>query len=197
MLRRHTLSTLGCACALATITTSSLAGAQEEDADGFRFRGGIRAQGGAMIIPDAGEALTAAGIEGHVGAQINDLVGVYWAPSIDAFFGEVGGPYLGSALMVDFTIADRFQIGGGPDVGAFLIVGDGGGAAAALYGGRIHLAGFPLVGDGEDGIRRKGLTVGADVRINVGELAVASTGGAGVGSLLLITPMGFIGYEAF
>ncbi len=180
----------------ALLIATDEARAQEEGADGVRFRGGIRAQGGVMLIPDAGVNLTEAGVQGHVGAQINDLVGVYWAPSIDVFFGEVGGPFLGSAVVVDFTFADRFQIGGGPDVGAFVIVGDGG-AAAALYGGRLHLAAFPLVGDGDDGIRRKGLAVGADLRVNVAEIAVASSSGAGTGSLLLLTPTAFIGYEAF
>jgi len=188
--------TAGAVAAVATLLGTGAASAQEGD-DGARFRGGIRAQGGAMFIPDAGESLPMAGVQGDIGAQINDLVGVYWAPSLDIFFGDAGGPFLGSAVVVDFTIGDHFQIGGGPDVGALLLVGDGGGAAAALYGGRIHIAGYPLVGDGEDGIRRKGLALGADLRINVGEIAVASTGGAGVGSLLLITPTAFIGYEAF
>lgn len=185
--------------ATAALASATDAAAQEADgdADGARFRGGIRGQGGVMIIPDAGESLPFAGVQGDIGAQINDLVGVYWSPSLDIFFGDAGGPFFGSAVIVDFTIGDHFQIGGGPDVGALLIVGDGGGAAAALYGGRLHIAGYPLVGTGEDGIRRKGLALGADLRINVGEIAVASTGGAGVGSLLLLTPTAFIGYEAF
>ncbi len=175
-----------------------------EGEDGARFRGGIRAEVGALIAPGPGEVLPGVGAQGNIGAQINDLVGVYLAPSFDILFGSLGGVSLGSAVLVDFTFDDTWQIGVGPDVGVFAALGStatsGSAAGGALYGGRLHFAAFPLVGEGENPIRRKGLAVGLDVRLLVGAVGFATattTGSTASATDFLIAPMGFIGYEAF
>ena len=175
-----------------------------DDVDGARFRGGIRAEVGALIAPGPGEVLPGVGAQGNIGVQINDLIGVYWAPSLDILFGSLGGLNLGSAVLVDFTFDDTWQIGVGPDVGAFAALGSSGAtgtaAGGAVYGGRLHFAGFPLVGEGENPVRRKGLALGIDVRFLVGDVGFATVGPAGTtgsASEFLLVPMGFIGYEAF
>jgi hypothetical protein len=131
-------------------------------------------------------------------------VGVYWAPSFDIIVGSLGGVNLGSAVLVDFTIDDTLQFGAGPDVGVFAALGSDtdsvSGAGGALYGGRLHFAAFPAVGEGEDGIRRKGLALGLDVRMLVGDVGfatVTTSGGTASASTFLLAPMAFVGYEAF
>lgn len=174
------------------------------DEDGARFRGGVRGQGGVLIAPDPGETLPAIGVQGNLGVQVNDLVGVYAAPSMDILFGDVGGVNLAAAVLVDFTFDDTWQVGVGPDMGVFAAIGGDSnsvsGAGGALYGGRLHFAAFPLVGEGEDGIRRKGLALGVDLRMLVGDVGfatVSTSGGTASASTFLLAPMAFIGYEAF
>lgn len=166
--------------------------------DGARFRGGIRGQGGVFIFPDAGEALPAVGVEGHIGAQINDLIGVYWAPGLDIIFGSVSGMSLSSAILVDFTLDDQIQLGVGPDTAALVAFSSSSAGAAALYGGRLHFAFFPVVGDGEDPVRRKGLALGLDVRLLTGSAAFVSTSSVSASAnTFVIAPQAFVGYEAF
>jgi hypothetical protein len=168
------------------------------DEDGARFRGGIRGQGSVIVFPDPGEAFPAVGVEGHIGAQINDLIGVYWAPGLDIIFGSSSGMNLSSAIMVDFTLEDTFQIGVGPDTSAVVAFSSSSAGAAALYGGRLHFAYFPVVGDGEDPVRRKGLALGVDVRLLTGGSAFVSGAGASAsGNTFVLHPMAFVGYEAF
>lgn len=174
------------------------------DADRARFRGGVVGEAGALIIPDPGEALTTFGVQGHIGVQFNDLVGLYLAPSLDIIVGDLGGVSVATAVLVDFTFDDTWQLGIGPDAEAFAAIGADSnsvqGAGGELYGGRLHFAVFPAVGDGEDGIRRKGLALGVDVRILVGEVLGATVTGSGVAassSSLIVAPTAFIGYEAF
>src|SRR4051812_43616540 len=50
--------------------------------DGARFRGGVAAEGGALIVPGV-ITLGVAGVQGQVGAQINNLIGVYAVPNFD------------------------------------------------------------------------------------------------------------------
>ncbi len=170
----------------------------DEGEDGARFRGGIRAQGGVFIFPDAGEALPAVGVEGHVGAQINDLIGVYWAPSLDIIFGSVGGFGLSSAILVDFTLDDEIQLGVGPDTAVLVAFSSTTAGAAALYGGRLHFAYYPLIGEGEDPVRRKGLALGADVRLLTGSAAFVSSSSVSASTnTFVIAPQVFVGYEAF
>jgi len=158
-----------------------------------------------LWAPGPGVALTAIGAQGNLGVQVNDLIGIYAAPSLDIIFGDLGGVNLGTAVLVDFTFDDTIQIGVGPDIGAFAAIGgDSSGIAAAggqLYGGRLHFAAFPLVGDGANGIRRKGLALGLDVRFLVGEVGFAALSSSGTASAtatdFILSPMAFIGYEAF
>src|SRR5262245_18437068 len=95
---------------------ASCGSAQEDDR--ARFRGGVALEGGAIIVPDVATVGTV-GAQGQIGVQINNLVGVYAVPAMGAVVGEVGGIYVGSALIVDFTFNDMFTVGAGPDVGAF------------------------------------------------------------------------------
>lgn len=205
----------GLLLAAAALAVSGEAAAQERadadrvadggvDADRARFRGGIVGEAGALIITDPAKALTAFGAQGHIGVQFSDLVGLYLAPSLDIIVGDLGGVSVGSAVLVDFTFDDTWQFGIGPDAEAFAAIGvdsnSAQGAGGELYGGRLHFAVFPAVGDGEDGIRRKGLALGVDVRMLVGEVlgaTVTSTGVTASSSSFIVAPTAFIGYEAF
>ncbi len=153
--------------------------------DGVRFRGGISAGGGLEMVSAGDLSVSAAmgGIDGRIGAQINDLIGVYAQPhlSFGSFdnglgLGGLTGTISGTAL-VDFTFIDRI----------FVAAGAGYGVLNNPNGPALHFraGGYPLVGDGENGIRRKGLMVGADLRVIFVDGATA------------IFPMGSIGYEAF
>lgn len=170
----------------------------KDNEDNVRFRGGVVGSAGffwgGVAASSGGEEVSleniigVAGADGHIGIQFVDLVGLYWVPSFDIIFGEVGGVMVGSSLVVDFTIADHFFVGVGPgvSVGAglgfsetdFTVFGT---AAPVVH---LRLGGYPVVGDGEGG-RRKGLAIAADVRVHV------YPWGAG------IQPMLSIGYEAF
>lgn len=172
--------------------------AEAEDKDGARFRGGVNGAFGGIFgsysIADYGGFL--GGVNGHLGVQIMDLLGIYAVPHVA--FGSVSvavGPYEASegwlafvgTGVVDFTFIDQ------------IFVGAGGGFAAhaptctnceGLVGGALHfrLGGYPLMGHGDDGIRRQGLMVGGDLRINF-----LSNGG----SVTMFQPMVTIGYEAY
>jgi hypothetical protein len=184
--------------------TEGTADRAQEEPDGARFRGAIAAEGGAMIVPGGG-AVGVVGLTGQIGGQINHLVGVYWVPYADVIFGDVGGFNPGSAVLVDFTIDDTVSIGVGPEVGAFLGAFAGpssvGGALAATYGGRIHAGFYPLQDRGEDGIRRKALALGVDVRLlaaDIGTVAVSASGSeASVATTFMVVPTVTLGYQAF
>jgi hypothetical protein len=66
-------------------------------------------------------------------------------------------------------------------------VGGGGAILNNPFAGELHLraGGYPLMGYGEDGVRRKGLMIGADVRMFFLE------------GYVLLSPTASIGYEAF
>ncbi len=169
-----------------------------EDRDGARFRGAISGGGGVLAIPDADLVLGAAGVQGQIGAQITNLVGLVWVPGFDVLFGKAGGVGVHSAILVDFTIADIFSVGVGPEVGAFLAIGTEAVASGANYGGRLHLAVHPVVGDGDDGIRRKAFTIAADVRMLGGPVAaVGPTGSSVTVTGFIVQPMLTLGYTAF
>lgn len=172
--------------------------------DGARFRGGVALEGGALIVPGI-FSVGVAGVQGQMGAQINNLVGVYAVPSFDVVFGEVGGVNLGFAIMVDFTLLDdAITVGGGPDVDAFAAFGGGNGtvkaSGGALYGARLHFGWHPALSHDEFRARRKALTIGADVRLLGGGAGFASasesSASAGGGTFVL-APMLTIGYSAF
>lgn len=183
--------------------------------DRARFRGGVSGEGGAIIIPTetaSGEASTvilgAAGVQGQIGVQINNLIGIYAVPSLDILFGEAGGLGVAAAILVDFTIEDMVSIGVGPDVGAFaafgVTIGDANTttfAGGANAGARIHLAVHPVVGIGENGIRRKAFSIGLDTRLLGGFSVAGSVGDDGEtdsgATQFVFSPVLTIGYTAF
>lgn len=151
-----------------------------KDLDGVRFRGGISGGGGGLFV--SGFAAGVGGLDGRLGVQINDLVGLYVQPQFCVGAGKLGNGTgftgtAGGSLVVDFTLADRFFVG----------VGGGGGVINNPAAGMVHfrVGGYPAMGYGANGIRRKGLMLGADVRIWVAS------------GITVLSPMASIGYEAF
>ncbi len=177
--------------------------AAEEDKDGARFRGAVSAAFGGLLGAEGPLEYTGilGGVNGHLGIQINDLIGVYAIPHLA--FGSItasvsagntsveateGWLAVAGTAMVDFTFIDQ------------VFVGAGGGATAhaptctncdGLSGGvlQFRFGGYPLMDFGDDGIRRQGLMVGGDLRVNF----LSSNGQ----SITLIQPMATIGYEAY
>jgi hypothetical protein len=155
---------------------------EEVKEDRVRFRGGVSAGLGGLFS----SVITGfqAGFDGRIGVQVNDLLGFYVQPHL--VFGPAsagsGAPttvigVLSATGMVDLTLFDSFFLGAG---GGFGVVNNPYGPVVQLRAG-----GYPLVGEGESGGRRKGLMLGVDVRIYIldGVNVVEATGG--------------IGYEAF
>jgi hypothetical protein len=148
--------------------------------DPLRFRGGISFSGGGMFV--SGYALGMFGIDGRVGVQINDLVGVYAQPYISLGGGRVPGTSglafnTGATLNADFTFIDHVFVG----------AGGGGGLVGSVGGGQIHVraGGYPVMRYGKDGVRRRGFMIGADLSVHF------------AAGLVLVQPMVGIGYEAF
>ena len=142
-----------------------------------------------------------AGVQGTMGVQINNLVGVYAVPSFDIVFGSVGGVNLGAAFMVDFTLLDdAITVGGGPDVDLFAAFGSLTVVGGALYGARLHFGWNAIVSHEESRARRKALTIGADVRLlggGAGFATTTSSSASGGGGTFLLAPMLTVGYTAF
>ncbi len=161
--------------------------AEEPDEDGVRFRGGISGGGGAMIFATDSSlggsfTLGIGGLDGRLGVQINDLIGIYAQPQLGIYGGDIGvGGLAGGVLVVDFTFIDQIFVG----------VGGGGGILNNPAAGEVILraGGYPAFGLGEDGIRRKGLMLGVDLRV-----FIAPTGS---GTLIAPSPTFNIGYEAY
>jgi hypothetical protein len=149
------------------------------DDDGARFRGGVALTGGALLL--SGNAAGVGGVDGRMGVQIMDLIGVYLQPQLAlGATSTVFAGMFGASVLADVTIIDQIFVGAGGGFGAVQFNRTQG--AGALH---IRAGGYPLMGYGDDGIRRKGLMLGMDFR-------VFFAGGA-----TLIAPMGSIGYEAF
>jgi hypothetical protein len=156
--------------------------ADEGDKDGVRFRGGVSGGVGAEFVSSATAIM--GGVDGRMGVQINDMIGVYAQPhlSFGSFGSGVGGfaaltgTFTGTAV-VDFTFLDQIFVGGGAGFGVF----------NNPTGPVVHLraGGYPLMGHGENGIRRKGLMLGVDLRLGF------------ITGATVVYPMGSIGYEAF
>ncbi len=200
-------------CAIATAILISLVGgtawadeppSPDADRDEARFRGGVAAEGGALIVPGTA-TMGVAGVNGQFGVQINNLVGLYAVPTFGVVFGEVGGVNLAAALMVDFTfLDDLLTVGAGLDAGVFAAIGvsetSAAAAGGALYGGRLHLGVNPLVGRGDDGIRRKALTIGVDVRLlggAAGSSSASTTTVEASATTFVFAPSLSVGYTAF
>jgi hypothetical protein len=152
------------------------------DEDEPRFRGGISGGGGGFFIE--GVAGGIGGLDGRLGVQINDLIGVYAQPQLGIYgvtlsgFGTGIGGMVAGTVAVDFTFIDQIFVG----------VGGGGGILNNPAAGELlfRAGGYPLIGFGDDGIRRKGLMLSADVRV----FFVS-------GGLTVVSPTVNIGYEAF
>lgn len=144
----------------------------------MRFRGGISGGVGGEFV--FGGTAIMGGVDGRMGVQINDMIGVYAQAHLS--FGSFGG-VLGltgtftTTAVVDFTFLDQLFVGGGAGFGVF----------NNPTGPVVHLraGGYPLQGFGENGIRRKGLMLAFDMRLGF------ITGDT------VVYPMGSIGYEAF
>lgn len=146
------------------------------DADGVRFRGGVSGGGGALILDPFTFGL--GGVDGHLGVQINDLIGVYAQPQLGIYGGGGGiGGLAGLSALVDFTFIDQIFVGAG---GGFAILN-------SPFAGELHIraGGYPVIGFGDDNIVRQGLMLGMDFRLFF------------VGGTVAIAPMASIGYEAF
>ncbi|MFT3772358.1 MAG: hypothetical protein QM820_43750 [Minicystis sp.] len=184
---RRIMSSRKLACLAAPIVAALVLGASSASAqekDGARFRGGIALTGAGLFISDY--ALGLGGIDGRLGVQINNLIGVYAQPYISFGGGKVAGitgftGTAGSTLNVDFTFMNQFFVG----------AGGGGGIIGSLGAGQavIRVGGYPLFTHGENRIRRKGLMLSADMHIHIGL--------AGGASYKLLQPTFAIGYEAF
>lgn len=97
-------------------------------------------------------------------------------------YGERGGlavftGFAGATANVDFTFFDRLQAG----------IGAGGAILNNPGAGELHIrvAGYPLLGKGFDGVRRKGLSVGLDMRVYFAS------------GITIVNTMVGVGYEAF
>lgn len=210
---RSILTLAASSAALVTVLATGSASAQPgpaqpaapaEPKDGARFRGGVALEGGALLVPGVIN-LGLAGVQGQLGAQINNNFGVYAVPSFAVVFGSLGGIHLGAAVMVDYTFLDNLlTVGIGPDFASFAAIGgSSSGVSAAgggLYGARLHFAINPAVSIGDNGIRRKALTIGVDLRLYTGGAGFASSGTNGASAAVsefVAAPTLSLGYNAF
>jgi hypothetical protein len=133
-----------------------------------------------MLISDYSGFL--AGVDGRLGVQINDLIGVYAVPHLS--FGPVSvgsvSTFIGvlsATAVADVTLIDQIFVGAG---GGFGVVNNPSGPVVHFRAG-----GYPLMGYGNNGIRRKGLMLGADMRLYL------------LSTVTVMQVMGGVGYEAF
>lgn len=151
-----------------------------DDRDGVRFRGGVSLAAGTMFLSSYSGFL--AGVDGRLGVQINDMIGVYAVPHLTLGPISVGSlsTFIGvfsTTAVVDVTLIDQIYVGAG---GGFGVVNNPTGPALHFRAG-----GYPLMGYGENGIRRKGLMVGADMRMYL------------LSGITVMELTGGVGYEAF
>jgi hypothetical protein len=153
--------------------------------DGMRFRWGVSAAGGLEKVSVISGPMF--GVDARFGLQLNHLLGFYLQPHLS--FGKLSGESTGGfkvtgftgtfsvAAMAEATLMDRFFAAAGAGYGVL------NNPSGAMIQARV--GGYPLVGRGLDGIRRRGLMVGVDIR------AIFIDGATG----LLV--LGAVGYEAF
>jgi hypothetical protein len=155
--------------------------------DGLRFRFGV--SGGVGFFTAKSEVGTAKvsctyyGTDLRLGAQINDLIGVYAQPTLGYYTtgsggGLAAGGLLGLAVVADATFLDRFFVGAG--VG-YTVYNSPAGISPIL-----RLGGYPLMFRGEGKARRKGLMLGMDLRFTSLD-----------GLKTIVMPTFNVGYEAF
>ncbi len=152
--------------------------------DGPRFRWGISGGGGIESVSVVSGAMF--GADCRLGLQLNDLLGFYAQAhlSLGSLSGEAGGigitGFTGTftaAGIAEVTLMDRFFAGAGVGYGVL------NNPSGFMFQARV--GGYPLMSRAINGIRRKGLMVGADLR------TIFVNGATG------ILVLGSIGYEAF
>jgi hypothetical protein len=191
-MKRSSKHAVVCACATLalSLTTSVLAVAAESPpepqaatapADDGRFRFGVA--GGAGLMSWDGPTFWYGGVDLRFGYQINDLIGVYAQPQLGVYGGDAGaglvgtGGLIGTSAVVDFTFVDQFFVGGGL---GYAILNNPSGVELHL-----RVGGYPVYGDSKEKARRKGLMLGADLRLHFVE------------GYTFVAPTFNIGYEAY
>lgn len=180
----------GCVTMALSLSISSLAVAADPApaeapasavADGGRFRFGVA--GGAGLMSWEGPSFWYSGVDLRFGYQVNDMIGIYAQPQLGVYGGDAGagmmgtGGLIGTSAVVDFTFADQFFVGGGL---GYAILNNPAGMELHLRAG-----GYPLYSDSEVKARRKGLMLGADLRLHFVE------------GYTFVAPTINIGYEAY
>jgi len=152
--------------------------------DGPRFRGGISLGGGMEKVSVVSGGMY--GLDGRLGLQLNDLLGFYLQPhlSFGSLSGDAGGTGIRGgtgtfslAALGEATFMDRLFAGAGLGYGVL------NNPSGPMFQARA--GGYLLTTRGEDGVRRKGLMAGVDLR------TIFVTGATG---LLVIAS---IGYEKY
>jgi hypothetical protein len=147
---------------------------------GLRFRRGISLGGGIEKVSVVSGGMY--GIDGRLGMQVNDLLGFYLQPhlSLGSLSGEAGGTGVRGgtgtfsiAAIGEATFMDRLFAGAGLGYGVL------NNPSGPMFQARA--GGYLLTTRGEDGIRRKGLMAGVDLRTifvsgATGVLVIASIG---------------------
>jgi hypothetical protein len=111
------------------------------------------------------------------------MIGVYAQPQLGVYGGDVGagligtGGLIGTSAVIDFTFLDQLFVGGGL---GYAILNSPAGMELHFRAG-----GYPLYGDSQDRARRKGLMLGADLRLHFVE------------GYTFVAPTFNIGYEAY
>ena len=130
----------------------------EADEGSLRFRSGISAGGGIETI--AGNSFAMGGIDGRLGAQLSEHMGLYVAPHLSYGSGSIGG-VSGSTgtfaftALADYTFIERLFVAGG---GGYGVLNNPSGPVL-----HFRLGGYPLLSEETDG-QRKGLVVALDSR---------------------------------
>jgi hypothetical protein len=156
-------------------------------ADGPRFRFGVAAGMGfftaASEVGSTEVSCTYYGGDLRLGAQINDLIGIYVQPTLGYYTADIplrfaAGGLVGAAAVADITIIDHFFAGAGL---GYTIYNNPSGMTPIL-----RVGGYPLMARSEHKARRKGLMLGADLRFTKLE-----------GLKTIVMPTFNLGYEAF
>jgi hypothetical protein len=148
------------------------AGEEEEKA---RFRWGISGFGGKYFVAGTGGGI--GGIDVRLGAQINNMIGVYGQPILMIGAGvsssATGGSasalaLVGASGMVDFTFSDLVFVGVGPELltggAGYSSAGTGGASAGAESGTFFSVAARAGLALGSmKPTRRKAFTIGLDL----------------------------------
>lgn len=131
--------------------------------DHARFRGGVSLYGGGYLI--RGTGIGYGGLEGRLGVQIRDWVGIYAEPAFlvgaDSS-GVIGRVSLG--VIPEFSVADIWFIGAGPELYAVAGATKNSYFVASSIVGVNARTGF-AIGSKRPG-RRHSFTIAADLRLD-------------------------------